>query len=248
MNAPFIPTLVVSLAASAAAWPQQAFDVASIKLHKGVVTFSADPSVRGRAVRATASTLQDLLTYAYNVRYEQLSGGPGWITEDHYDLLAKSEGEGVLTTAQARQMMQTLLADRFQLQVHRETHEVPIYELVVTRSGPKLKPASPDATGGYRVGGTEKGALRMEASRTTMEQLARQLAGTSARFVVDRTGLTGLYAFTLEWWPANRTPPPDSDVPSMFDALQEQLGLKLETAKGPVEKLVIDRAQKPSEN
>jgi uncharacterized protein (TIGR03435 family) len=238
------------------AWAQQhpasdaqapAFDVVSIKLRKGPITFSADPAIRGRTVTATASTLRDLLTYAYGVRYEQLAGGPGWIADDHYDLLAKSEGEGVLATADARQMMQALLADRFQLQVHRETQEVPMYALVVARNGPKLKPSRPDATGGYTVRGTGQG-LHMEATRTTMEQLSRQLAGTSGRYVMDRTGLTGLYAFTLDWWPADRTPPADSDIPSMFDALQEQLGLKLEPARGPIEKLVIDRAQKPSEN
>jgi uncharacterized protein (TIGR03435 family) len=259
MNAPSIRTLVVSLTAglfaTTAAWSQQltpdapgpTFDVTAIKLHKGVITFSRDPFIRGRSVTATASTLRDLLTYAYDVRYEQLAGGPGWIGDDHYDLLAKSEGEGVLTPAQARQMMQALLADRFQLQVHRETQEVSMYALVIAKNGPKLKPTAPDATGGYSVRGTDKG-MHMEASRSTMEQLSRQLAGTSGRFVVDKTGLTGLYAFTLDWWPANRTPPPDSDAPSMFDALQEQLGLKLEPTKGPIEKLVIDRAQRPSEN
>ena len=98
---------------------------------------------------------------------------------------------------------------------------------------PKLKPAAPDATGGYAVRTTEKG-LRMEASRSTMESLARQLAGTSGRFVVDKTGLTGLYAFTLDWWPANRTPPPDSDAPSMFDAIGDRVaGLNAASADGP---------------
>jgi uncharacterized protein (TIGR03435 family) len=237
----------VSLTACLATAQTPSFDVATVKLCKGVITHSADPVVRGRTVTAIAVTLRDLLTYAYSVRYEQLAGGPGWIGDNHYDLMAKSEGEGPLTPAQSRQMMQTLLADRFHLQVHRITEEVPMYALVVAKGGPKFKVSEPDATGGYSVGVTERG-LRMETTRSTMDQLARQLAGTSGRFVVDKTGLTGLYAFTLDWWPANRTPPPDSDVPSMFDALQEQLGLKLEPIKGPMEKLIVDNAERPPEN
>jgi uncharacterized protein (TIGR03435 family) len=237
----------VSLAACLATAQTPSFDVATVKLCKGVITHSADPIVRGRTVTAIAITLRDLLTYAYSVRYEQLAGGPGWIADSHYDLMAKSEGEGPLTPAQSRQMMQTLLADRFHLQVHRIAEEVPMYALVVAKGGPKFKASEPDATGGYSVRVTELG-LRMEATRSTMEQLARQLAGTSGRFVVDKTGLTGLYAFTLDWWPANRTSPPDSDVPSMFDALQEQLGLKLELTRGPMEKLIVDHAERPPEN
>jgi uncharacterized protein (TIGR03435 family) len=243
MNARSISTLVVSLSACLAA---ATFDVASIKQHKGVITFSSDPAIHGRTVTATASTLRDLVTYAYAVRYEQLAGGPAWIANDHYDLLAKSEGDGVLTPPEARQMVQALLADRFQLQVHRETQEAPMYALVIVKNGPKLKLSAPDATGGYSVRTTGKG-VRMEAARTTMEQLSRQLAGTSGRFVVDQTGLTGLYAFTLEW-SAERTVPSDSDAPSVFDALRDQLGLKLEATRGPVERLVIDRAERPSEN
>jgi uncharacterized protein (TIGR03435 family) len=247
MNATLLRTLAVFLVAFLAAAQTSSFDVATLKLCKGVITHSADPVVRGRTVTGVAVTLRDLLTYAYSVRYEQLAGGPGWIGDDHYDLMAKSEGEGSLSTAQARQMMQALLADRFHLQLHRETQEVPMYALVVAKGGPKFKPSAPDATGGYSVRTSDKG-LRMETTRSTMDQLARQLAGTAGRFVVDKTGLTGLYAFTLDWWPANRTPPPDSDAPSMFDALQEQLGLKLEPTKGPLEKLIVDHAERPPEN
>lgn len=248
MNARTIGTLGVCLAAATSAGSQSvAFDVATIKLREGEIRMSSGPSIRGRTVTCTALTFRDLATFAYDVRYEQLAGGPRLIGEDHYDLVAKSEGEGALTQAQARQMMQTLLADRFQLQVHRETQEVPMYELVIAKSGPKVKPAAPDATGGYSVRTTDKG-LHMESSRSTMEQLTRQLAGTSGRFVVDKTGLTGLYAFTLDWWPANRVPPPEVETPTMFVALQEQLGLKLESTKGPMERLVIDRVEKPREN
>lgn len=223
------------------------FDVASIKLHSGNITFSSDPAVRGRTVTGTASTLLDLITNAYGVRYEQVSGGPSWLSSDHYDISAKAEGEGTLTKEQARQMLQALLEDRFQLKIHRETKEVPVYALVVGKNGPKLKETSADAPGNNFVRGSSAG-LHMEATRGTMEQLARQLSTTAGRPVIDRTGLTGYYAYTLDWIPASRTPEPDSDTPSMVTAIQEQLGLKLERSKGPFEMLIVDRAEKPTEN
>jgi len=231
---------VVSLASA------QTYDVATIKYVKGPITHSADPVIRGRTVTGIALTVRDLLTYAYAVRYDQLSGGPSWTGEDHYDIMAKSEGEGALTLAQSRQMMQALLADRFHLQMHRETQDVPVYALVIAKNGPKITPAT-ETTACYSVRGDDKG-LRMEARCGTMEQVARQLAGTGGRYVVDKTGLTGRYAFTLTWWPANRIPPPDSDAPSMFKAVEEQLGLKLESTHGPIEMLIIGHVEKPTEN
>ena len=238
-----LPVLLVE----AGAQPQTAFDVASVKLHKGEVNYSQDPAPRGRRVTAMASTLLDLITYAYGLRYDQILGGPSWAGSDHYDIDAKAEGDGPLTAAQSREMVQKLLSDRFQLRVHRETREMPVFAMVVGPNGPKFKPSAPDATGGpsTRTGG--KG-VHMQAEKGTMEQLARQLSFTAGRPVIDRTGLAGFYSFALDWFPADRVPPPDLDVPTMFQAVQEQLGLKLESTKGPVEKLVIDRAEKPSEN
>jgi uncharacterized protein (TIGR03435 family) len=238
--------LIVCLLATLSPAQTVSYDVATIKYRKGPINFSADPVIRGRAVTGIALTVRDLLTYAYAVRYDQLSGGPSWAADDHYDILAKSEGEGTLTLAQSRQMMQALLAERFHLQIHRETQEVPVYALVVGNNGPKLTPAT-ETTGCYSVRGDDKG-LRMEARCGTMDQVARQLAGTAGRFVVDKTGLTGRYAFTLVWWPANRIPPPDSDAPSMFKAVEEQLGLKLESGRGPIEMLLIDHVEKPTDN
>src|SRR5215831_17938893 len=194
MKTASICTLIVCVAAA----QTTKFEVATLKLCKGPITSSSDPVVRGRTVTATAVTLRDLLTYAYSVRYEQLEGGTSWMANDHYDLAAKSEGEGSLMPVQARQMMQALLADRFQLRAHRETQEVPMHALVVAKNGAKLKPSAPDALGGCSVRGGEKG-MRIEGSRCTLDFLARQLAGTSGRFVVDHTGLTGPYIFALDW-------------------------------------------------
>lgn len=239
--------LAVTVSRGAQEPARTAFDVASVKVHRGEVTFSADPAVRGRRVVATAVTVVDLITSSYGVRYDQVTGGPKWTREDHYDMEAASEGDGVLTREQMRQMVQALLADRFQLQVHHETQESPVYLLVVGNNGPKFHPSAPDAAGGSMVTAGEKG-LHMEAKRTTMEALARQLSGNAGRPVLDRTGLAGTYAFTLDWFPANRSRPAELDAPSMFDAVREQLGLRLEAGTGPVDRLLIDRVEKPSEN
>jgi uncharacterized protein (TIGR03435 family) len=230
----------------AAAQETASFEVASIKFHPGLVTMSGG-GVRGSTLSDTAVTLHDLIEDAYGVRRDQISGGPSWIGSDRYDIIAKAEGEGTLTHDRAMQMLQTLLADRFQLKVHRETKETPVYELVVGKNGPKLKASSADAKGRNFVSANSAG-MHMEATNGTMDQLARQLSVTAGRPVIDKTGLTGYYAYTLDWAPAIQPPQPDSDTPSMFTAVQEQLGLKLDSAKAPVEMLIIDHAEKPSEN
>jgi uncharacterized protein (TIGR03435 family) len=224
-----------------------AFEVASIKRHPEPVTHWSDPSVRGSRVVGTASTLLELIELAYGLRRDQISGSPGWAESDRYDITAKAEGEGKITPDELRRMLQALLTDRFQLKVHHEAQEAPIYALVVGKNGPKFKPSPPEADGHNFTRGTDKG-LHMEMPHGTMQQLADQLSHTAGRPVVDRTGLTGYYAYTVDWFPANVIPPPDMDAPSMFAALQEQLGLRLESTKGPMEKLVIDHAEKPSEN
>src|SRR5580704_7104904 len=117
--------LLVCLDAAGILCAQATFEVASIKAHPGIITFSADPSVKGNRVTATASTLLDMMTVAYHVRYDQISGGPNWIRSDHFDLDARAEGEGARNTEEIRPMLQALLADRFQLTIHRETREVP---------------------------------------------------------------------------------------------------------------------------
>lgn len=241
--------LFYTAAAVASAQPpaRQTFEVASIKVHPEPVTASADPSVHGSRMTGVASTLLDLITTAYGVKYDQISGAPGWAGTVHYDLNAKAEGEEPITKDQARQMLQALLAERFRLKVHRETREVPIYALVVGKSGSKMKESTADAPGNNftRTSGV---GLHMEMTHGTMEALARQLSASAGRPVHDRTGLTGYYAYQLDWLPPGRSAEPDSDTPSIFTAIQEQLGLKLEPAKGSVEMLIIDSAERPSEN
>ena len=209
-----------------------------------------DPSGRFTAENATA---RELISFAYNVRAFQVSGGPGWIDADHYDIVAKPEAKA--GRGQIYPMVQALLGDRFQLNLHRETKELPVYVLVLAKGGPKFKEAKPDGDRPLNgIQGVGRGELT--GLGADMGLFARRLAVVVGRTVVDRTGLTGKYDFKLQWTPdtsqAMRSPdePPADHAsgPSIFSAIQEQLGLRLEASKGPVEILVIDHIEKPSAN
>jgi uncharacterized protein (TIGR03435 family) len=214
----------------------------------------------GGSMRMKNVTLRLLVTYAWDIRDHQLAGGPAWLDTEHYDILAKPESE-IPQTPAGRQlqklMVQALLRDRFGFGYHRETKELPIYELVVAKNGPKLADSAPGTQNQLMM---SRGKLEAKSMKTG--NLADALSSRLGRTVVDKTGLTGDYDFTLEWAPdmgenggpkgmpadAPKEAPQVADGPSLFTALQEQLGLKLESAKGPVEILVIDRAAKPSDN
>jgi uncharacterized protein (TIGR03435 family) len=188
-----------------------------------------------------------MITVAYGVRYDQIPAGPGWIRSDRFDIEAKPPDGMQPTAEQVRLMLQNLLAERFQLRLHRETRQLPVYALVVGKNGPKLRASDPDAREGLVVQGTVNG-LHMETKKGSMERLAQQLSYTAGRPVINKTGLVGTYEFTFDWFPATTIPPPDSNLPSMFIAIQEQLGLRLESTTEPQEVLVIDRVEKLAEN
>jgi uncharacterized protein (TIGR03435 family) len=142
-------------------------------------------------------------------------------------------------------MLQQLLADRFALRLHRETKEITIYSLIVGKNGPKLKEGG--SAGPYL---SRPSPGRLAGQRASMSSLASALAGNLGRPVIDNTGLKGGYDFSLEWT-ADAAPdavPADTSGPSLFTALQDQLGLRLESKKAPIEVLIIDRAEKPSPN
>ncbi len=215
------------------------FEAAAIKpsdpSHVGMQIFSPGP---GRLTLMTA-TLKDMVAFAYHLRRHQVAGGPGWFDGDKYDIIAKADGR--VTNEQLKRMLQSLLAARFQLTFHRETRELLLYDLVVGKGGPKLHEVD---KAGLGLG---LGETRLTGRGATMPTLASSLSDKVGRVVRDKTGLTGFYEFTLTWSPEG-TPADDKNLPDLFTAVQEQLGLKLEPAKGPVEVLTIDHAAKPSEN
>jgi uncharacterized protein (TIGR03435 family) len=201
--------------------------------------------------------LKYVISDAYGVRQDLISGEPSWVETDFYDIVAKIAGPDLpafhnLTKQQRGQMLQSVLADRCKLATHTVTKELPSYELIVAKNGPKLKEAKPGAQLSY---GANFGDINAEATSTSnlADMLSRQLQQT----VVDKTGLTGKYDFELKWAadlkagpsPAAADGPSDpSSGPSLFTALQEQLGLKLQPAKVPIETLVIDHIEPPSPN
>jgi uncharacterized protein (TIGR03435 family) len=242
----------------------QSFEVASIK--------PSDPQARGVHIglspgglfTATNVTLKILIQQAWDVREFQISGGPGWLDTERYDITAKGDGPGVsedeihnMSEAQRNKLEQeflakvrTLLADRFQLKVHRETKELPVYALIVAKGGPKIQPSAEDGSpgGGLR---TMRGSAGTEITgkKVLLPQLVRLLSDQAGRTVVDKTGLKGSYDFKMSFVPDSGPGQlPESDGPSIFTAVQEQLRLKLDAQKGPVEVLVIDSAQKASAN
>jgi bla regulator protein blaR1 len=252
---------IVAFCQSTAKTPR--FDVATIKPTSDKTNqFMMPGGPHGGLYRATGVTLKMLMMYAYGVPAAfQVSGGPSWVGSERWDIQAKVEGESP-SRDQFVLMLRSLIEDRFKLKVRRETKEIPVYELVVVKGGSKLTPHSGDPP-------KPQDRLRMRFGSMTfqdsgLDSLAYQISLQLGRQVNDKTGLTGKYDFTLEWAPEPgqggpesigfppdpllKLPPVDPNRPSIFTALQEQLGLRLEPAKGPVEVLVIDHVDRPDKN
>jgi uncharacterized protein (TIGR03435 family) len=205
---------------------------------------------------ARGATLNFLIQYAYRVKPNEISGGPKWIDSEKYEIEGRTNAdENKDNDEKILLMVQAALADRFKLKWRRETKELPIFELVVGKNGPKLKPAKDPSNSGSRGGGlaTPTNLRSFRSTGATMASLASQLSRIVGRTVIDRTGLDGRFDLTLEWSGDSQALGPgaaasDPTGPSLFTAVQEQLGLRLESTKGPVQIFVIDSAEKPSEN
>jgi uncharacterized protein (TIGR03435 family) len=190
-----------------------------------------------------------------------LTGGPSWIRSERFEIQAlMPAGSPIYTLDQfmkgdapkLEQMLQAMLAERFKLTVHQETKEVPAYALVPGKGGPKLtRPAAEDKTNfGMRRQADPNGQIsnKIVGRKTELRDFAFLLLLTTRRPVIDRTGLTGEFNFDLEFAPFDSADPAESSAPSLFTALQEQLGLRLENTKAPLDGLVIDHAERPSDN
>lgn len=228
----------------------RAFEVASIKPHERPVNQMDNYSSSGPRLTLESYTAFTLVMEAYNLKNYQVSYAASSPQRDmtFYDIFAKAEGDGVPTRDELRQMLQTLLAERFNLKAHRETKEMPVYALVVGKNGPRFKESAPDAVS-VRRGGVNAPNQYMERSKATMGDLANGLGVYADRPILDKTGLTGTYDYRIEAAPWFRmiNNPQLGDI-SVFDAVQEQLGLKLEPQKAMVEILVVDHIEKPSGN
>jgi uncharacterized protein (TIGR03435 family) len=255
--AALLATACVSHAQTPAARPGfDAFDVATIK--------PAEPEP-GRFIKmqsahrfyAKGHTLKSLVCAAYNLNPRTVSGGPAWIESDRYDILAGTPGEIRPNLDEQMAMLRKLLTDRFGLAFHHEQKELSFYALTVARSGPKLKESTgPADSQPELISVVYPDHVMLPARNATVaEFVAMMQRAVLDRPVVDRTGLSGKFDFTLEWTSdesqfggALPPPPAEPTKPGLFVALQEQLGLKLEAMKGLVEAMVIDRVERPSEN
>ena len=240
---------------SATGAPRLVFDVATIRPSGDMSAHESMNVLPGGRFEATLS-VRSLIERAYDIRDFQLARGSKWL-DDKYEIVAKSdetadpsnlkpEEEDQLFEREG-QRLQALLADRFQLKFHRTTKELAVYALVVAKGGPKLNAPNPSER--HRLYTQRAG--RLACYSASMAEFADELNEiVEGRLVVDRTGLTGKYDFSLRWTPdallEARAGAGDASGPSLFTALEEQLGLKLKPAKAPVEVLVIDRVERPS--
>jgi uncharacterized protein (TIGR03435 family) len=238
----------MKLLALALAAQTPSFEVASIKANK---SGGGGSSIRGSAGRITMENvpIKKVTLWAYGIPddREYALAGPDWLTNERFDIQATYPAE--TPTQQVRQMTQALLAERFKLALHRETRQLPVYVLVLAKGGPKIHPVDSGQ------GRTSGGPGTLEATKITMQKLADLLARMTGQQVVNETGLEGVFDFNLKWSPdeMQKITPDDAPAagsgPSLFAALQEQLGLKLEGRKAPVEILVVDHIEKaPTEN
>jgi uncharacterized protein (TIGR03435 family) len=241
--------LLVSAQLAGAQMSPPGFEVATIK--------PAAPSPDGHThinyppddrFSASNITLMDLMQWAYNMPGKQILDGPPWLSSTRFDIQAKSDiGEKLkgLTSQQGNElkqrMVQGLLADRFQLKLHQETRMLPAYDLVLAKGGAKLQ-LSKSSGRSINVGGRY-----FNGDGLTMDIIADQLSKISGRIVVNKTSLEGRYDLKLRWTPDDAVAG-ETDPPTLFTAIQEELGLRLEPAKEPVPVLVVDHVDQPTPN
>jgi uncharacterized protein (TIGR03435 family) len=230
-----------------------AFEVASIKVDNSGSRNSGTSTRDGGLFIGTNVSVKQLITQSYRLQDFQVIGGPDWINTAAFDIQARAAEGAVPKETGPRDyskpdtmalMVQSLLEERFQLKVRHETREMPVYILSVGKDGSKLK-APAGQTGSMRAN-SSNGKMSVVGSGAPVTALATFIGQQLRRAVVDKTNLTDLFDFELNWISSNA--PADEVGPSVFTALQEQLGLKLESSKAPVEVLVIESVEKPSEN
>ena len=261
--------LASSVVAAVAVVSSQVFEVASVKPNKPGVTSVSMRMQPGGRLNLLNVTVLDIIRFAYAVQPFQIDGGPSWLESERYDVLAKVDGEiaplppGQIGPVQV--MAQNLLAERFKLKAHRQTRDAPAYALVLARDDRKLgkqiaashvdcvavlkammaggRAGPPAGPGGAQCRLSTAGPGNVRGTDVSIGQLAQLLSVQLQRQVVDRSGLTGMFSFELSF-AADQTNDPDR--PSIFTALQEQLGLKLESQRAPLDMVIIDSIEPPT--
>jgi uncharacterized protein (TIGR03435 family) len=256
--------------------PPLKFEVASVKPNKSGSERSPAMILPGGRFTATNNTVRALILNAYEIPPYLLSGGPSWIDSEAYDVDAKPADRAIPPGLRGRPlwdktrtMLRALLADRFHLEIRTVSKEVPLYEISVAKNGPKLTKSTRDCSADeFACHGFRGNPRRLSAMGVDMADLASELSYRQGRPVLDKTGISGVFDFLLQWnvWygrehttqTADETPrPPSRDegpmpeadsLPDLATALDRQLGLKLESRKGPVDTYVIERVERPSEN
>ena len=243
------------------------FEVAAVKREAGIVsgmTFAARP---GGTLTVINNELTNVIDNAYGIRRYQLIGGPDWINSDRYNIQAKASGD--VRRDELMLMLRSLLDDRFKLRVHRETRAMPIYVMTTTKGGLKVPPArdgscmafnprnpprpSPGQPGTPLCGNNHITQNTWNATSIGMPDAAAALVGVLGRNVVDKTGVSGKFDIHLQWTPDRAPAGADSvaaeaSAVSLFTALEEQLGLKVESSRGLVDVLVIDHVERPDDD
>ena len=247
--------IVISTVAGAAWQAAPSFDVTSVKPNtSGAVEQSGE---RGKgSLTMTNMRLRAVITTAYGIRPERIVGLPAWTDQERFDIAARAPAG--TPDSELPLMLRTLLAERFRLVIRPEMREQPVYALVVARAGtlgPNLKPSTECGTAGRpgcgAITGSDGKRAYIIVGARGIDLLVRVLQGLTDRPVIDRTGLTGTYDFEVRFSAASAAlsaadPANLPDLPSIFSAVQEQLGLRLEPATGPVEFLVVERIERPS--
>ena len=270
----------VILRAQVPAGPPPAFDVAAIKQNKSGVTSGGFGGPVSRWT-ATNTPLRAFISFAYQLRDFQIVGLPDWAISERWDINAKSDrrfppNPGGLQPNPTALMLRALLEDRFKLVAHIEQRQAPVYELVLARPdktlGPEMHRSDTDcaaliarsargervpelqapAAAGKMVCGFTVDAGRINGGAERISRIAQTLSGPLQRVVIDRTGLTGVYDFTLTYAPdtggAGDKPAADANLPSIFTALQEQLGLRLDSTRAPVDTLIVESVSRPTDD
>jgi uncharacterized protein (TIGR03435 family) len=239
---------------------QPSFEVASVRSQPWEGNGRVGVFIHGDTLSAEHTCLYGLVEFAYALRDEHLSGGPAWArcgvlaSSDLYQVIAKAAGDPPPPTGQFRLMLQALLADRFQLRVHHVQKELPIYNLAVSPKGSKLKASADDTPFSLHVDArvNHGNSVRMTARHVSIAKLLLQFEFYAKRPVMDQTALTAFYDFEMAWDLDTSTVPQATDsewIGQSFEvALERQLGLKLVTGTASFDTIVIDHAEKPSQN